>query len=323
MWKTDRLRPVIDLDVCIEHCEWVVRQQADGLFAIRVLTDNSQGDRALTATQFFDNRSPLFRDEVALFLRRNCHHSAHVFYSVNSFKEPIARANLASPGRLLHVDADEVSLPPRGPRPSRIVESSPGNHHFIYVLDRPVIRFKAESLSKALQQLVGGDKGGQSVAKLLRLPGTFNAKHHGSPVRIVESTDAIYTFDSIWSFLPVTPPKPKLGRIRKGAISQQLSIAMPDLLARLRLGQKRIYGPFAVSIGGKVYRYAGDDRSQIVFQIALSLAGANWPRERIALTVADTVFWKSREADGKTENMDRLINKALAVAEELWGSREK
>jgi RepB DNA-primase from phage plasmid len=323
MQRFDPQKMVANLPVCLEHCEWISLRQGQGLFAIRVLADSPDGGKTVRATRFFDNRSQHFRDEVALFLRRNVQPSAHVFYSVSGFLEPRALAKLATPGRLLHVDADAVALPPRGPRPSRIVESSPGNYHFLYVIDQVVGREKREALSKALQQLVGGDAGGQSAGKLLRLPGTYNAKHALAVVRVVESSETVYSVDHIQSFLPPSPLKHGATGVGQGAVSGNHRLGRLDKFSRLRLKQSHLIQPFALHISGSSYLYPGDNRSDVIFHIALDLARANWPREEIANTLAETVFWRSREKEGKAEDIDRLIDKVLESAEELRGSQEK
>ncbi len=167
----------LDLKSAAEHVEWITEKQGGGLFCLRLVQDGADGKKFPRKTRFFLNTTSQIGLEVRQFLRREFLTGDHVFYSVNAFSEPSARAIYAVPGRILHVDADAVALPPDGPPPSRIVQSSPGNYHFFYVLSAPVEPTVAQELSRGLTRLVGGDAGGHSSAKLLRLPGTINAKY--------------------------------------------------------------------------------------------------------------------------------------------------
>ncbi len=172
MAKEKEASNFLNVEEAIEHLKWLIALQGAGYLCIRIFKNG-----VVRKTGFFHNRDDDIEQQLRVFLRKNCRTGDHVFYSVNAFSERRARATYCVLGRLLHVDADQVSLPPPGPMPSRIVESSPGNYHFFYVLDEPVSPKKAQDLSRKLTVLAGGDKGGHSPAKLFRLPGTLNAKY--------------------------------------------------------------------------------------------------------------------------------------------------
>ena len=172
MPRETKIADFIDVEVAIEHLLWLIALQGEGYLCIRIFNDGK-----VRRTGFFHNRDSNIKQLLRAFLREHCRNGDHVFYSVNAFSERTARATYCVPGRLLHVDADQVSVPPSGPMPTRIVKSSPGNHHFFYVVNKPVSPEQAQKLSRKLTELVDGDKGGHSPAKLLRLPGTLNAKY--------------------------------------------------------------------------------------------------------------------------------------------------
>lgn len=167
----------LDLKQATEHCRWIAERQGEGFFLLRMLKNMPSGEKRIIRTMFFANKSMPFGSEIRQYLNANARSDLHIFYSVNAFSTDSAKAKNAVPGRLLHVDADKVELPPPGPQPTRIVESSPGNYHFLYELSDAVEPTEAARLNKAQQQQVKGDKGGHSAAKLLRLPGTRNAKY--------------------------------------------------------------------------------------------------------------------------------------------------
>ncbi|WP_170774116.1 DNA-primase RepB domain-containing protein [Ruegeria lacuscaerulensis] len=165
-------RTSIDVAAAIEHLLWLVALQGEGFLCIRIFAGGK-----VRKTGFFHNRDDDIEQQLRKFLCKHCRKGDHVFYSVNAFSVRSARASYCVPGRVLHVDADQVSLPPPGPMPTRIIESSPRNHHFFYALEEPISPQKAQTLSRTLTALVGGDKGGHSPAKLFRLPGTRNEKY--------------------------------------------------------------------------------------------------------------------------------------------------
>lgn len=165
-------KPFIHVATAVGHLKWIIKSQESGFICIRIFTNG-----AVRKSRFFHNRDKDIEDQFKEFLTNSCTMGDHVFYSVNAFSEQRAKATRCVPGRLLHVDADGVSVPPPGPMPTRIVQSSPGNHHFFYELDETVSPDQAQALSRELTILVGGDIGGHSPAKLFRLPGILNEKY--------------------------------------------------------------------------------------------------------------------------------------------------
>jgi hypothetical protein len=85
----------------------------------------------------------------------------------------------AAPVRALWVDGDGAQVPDDIPRPTAIVESSPGRHHFYWRLTRWLRPTEAEALCKRLAYALGADKSGWDLSQLLRPPDTH---HHGSAV---------------------------------------------------------------------------------------------------------------------------------------------
>lgn len=128
--------------------------------------------------------------------------------------------------------------------------------------------------------------------------------------RVMVSTDSanVYQLKEITSQLPSSPKTQKRKRNLRAEAWKQDFYGV-DELTRLRLRQRNTLPPFDLQISGRYFRYPGDDRSEIVFQVAKGLAEAGFPREQIAEIVQNTVFWLDRESEGKVEDIDRLLDK--------------
>jgi len=174
-----------DLDAAVEHACWVAARQAQGHWLLLKAMSNCANGLTSADAIYLQNDSQRLAADARSGLRDWLRSEYHIFYSVNGFREQRALKECVVPGRLAQVDADGVVLPPPGPQPTRIVRTSPGNHQFLYELDRFPESHQLESISRYLTRLVGGDRGGHQLAKLLRLPGTINWKLEYSPNPLV------------------------------------------------------------------------------------------------------------------------------------------
>jgi hypothetical protein len=170
--------------LALEHARWVAARQATGFSMLRAMSNGSKGLVA-TDVEYVRNDSTKLLEKLRRPLIDWMRRDLHIFYGVNAFKKQRAIKEYVVPGRLAHVDADGVSLPPPGPYPTRIVRTSPGNHQFLYELDAFPAADQLEAINRYLTVLVGGDRGGHQLAKLLRMPGTMNWKPEYDPTPLV------------------------------------------------------------------------------------------------------------------------------------------
>ncbi len=127
-------------------------------------------------------------------------------------------------------------------------------------------------------------------------------------VNVVISNGRIFSSSEIEAALPAQSRAQGKKRKRTNRVRKR-SLYGVDLLTRVRLRQRVTLGPFSFSVRGRRFSYLGDDRSEIVFQIAKGLAEAGFPHEQISEIVQDTVFWRDRESEGKVEDIDKLLDK--------------
>ena len=100
---------------------------------------------------------------------------ADIYFSVLSFSGARRKEN-ALPGNWLWADLDETS-----PldielelRPTIAWQSSPGRYQALWQLSQEMSAKVLEQTNQLLTYKVGADKGGWSVTKVLRIPGTKN-----------------------------------------------------------------------------------------------------------------------------------------------------
>ena len=108
--------------------------------------------------------------------------------------------------RALYFEKDGGALPAHLPRPTALVESSPGHLHGYYRLTRALAPAEAETLNKRLTYALGADPSGWDLGQMLRPPGTVNHKHAGRPpVRVLYIEDRALDPDELDRLLPPAP----------------------------------------------------------------------------------------------------------------------
>lgn len=93
----------------------------------------------------------------------------------------------AAPLQSLYVDGDGAMIPEGMPKPTAVVESSPGREQLYFRLTEPVAPEIGERLNRRLALAMCADDSGWDLTQLLRPPGTRNRKYPDAPtVRLVE-----------------------------------------------------------------------------------------------------------------------------------------
>jgi RepB DNA-primase from phage plasmid len=265
------------VDRAAEHLVWVSSRQAHGKFVIRAFAPES-GSRSLrlVSTEYFDNRDTHFEHKLRRHLRHCLKKPWHTFYGINSFEIADAKASNVRESRLAQVDADSVDLPARGPNPTRIIKTSAGNHQFLYELDSALDSEEIEAVSSYLTDLVGGDRGGHSSAKLFRVPGSLNVKPAYTPaplVEVVESRGPIHSAREMLEMARASEPSGRRLSMKRRtlraanlnpAIVREKYYSRLSQDVRLRLRQVRPYESFTFRVAGREYVAPKDDRSAIV-----------------------------------------------------------
>jgi len=89
----------------------------------------------------------------------------------------------------LWADGDGALIPEGFPPPTLVVESSPGRHHYYWVLDGCIDATKAGRLEKVIQRAIGADPSGTDLSQLLRVPFTSNYKYDPPEAVVLQRVD--------------------------------------------------------------------------------------------------------------------------------------
>lgn len=323
-----RVRPHrAKINEAVEHILWCVQWQDDGFIPIRIMR-NVTGDRlSVDTTRWFNNRAPNLKTKLTAFLKSYADQVVTVLYSPGAFSEKQAKAAYAVKSQLAYVDADGARVSVGIPDPTRIISSSAKNEHWFWVLSDAAAPNDLQAVNRALTRLAQGDKGGHSPAKFFRLPGFLNLKYDPPfGVALLEDTGEIHDTDELLTLAQWAEKRSGSNTIEVGdALSASEQLNANCIIeqhkhklhsnTRARLRQRAICGPMrAVRQGRDIAYYPGDDRSEIIWGIALDLRQAGTsPAETLAV-VTNTIFWKAREQDGKAENAERFIERIFDAA---------
>jgi hypothetical protein len=117
------------------------------------------------------------RREAAEYLRTESKNGRDAYFGVHLFEQAGNRlGENAARVLTLWVDGDGAKVPETWPKPTAVIESSPGREHYYWRLSRPIEPEQAARLNKRLCYGMGGDKGKWGLGTVLRAPGTVNYK---------------------------------------------------------------------------------------------------------------------------------------------------
>jgi AAA domain len=315
--------PEAELDAAVEHLSWVAEHQSAGFLKLMVLRTSSDGRDTVGDQKWFNNRDPVLAAKAKRYLQRWSGKLVTVLYSVSSFADQKATAENANPSKLVHVDYDKPSLPEGILAPTRVVKSSVRGMHLFWGLQRELPPTQIQIINKSLTYAHGGDKGGHSSAKQLRLVGFPNLKYDPPHlVKVMSDSRLIYEPAAL-----VAQREGKLSTARSPNLvgsdvvqeAEQLNAfevtakyrSRFDVFTRLRLSQKVVMSGFTIRVDGRSYNYGGDDRSEIIWGIADAMRRAGAAPSEVLAVVMQTIFWRSRLRDGKDENALRLISRVF------------
>ncbi|AVX03448.1 hypothetical protein MXMO3_00917 [Maritalea myrionectae] len=313
----------VKIDEAVEHILWCVQWQADGHIPIRVMRKDDQGALVPLVTQWFNNRDPKLKRKLKSFLSQHAKGEMTVLYSPVAFSKKEAKAKYALSSQIAFVDADGAKLAPGMPEPTRTINSSKANQHWFWLLSEAAEPAALQRINRALTRLAKGDKGGHSPAKLFRLPGFMNTKYE-PPIRVrlyedtgevLETSDLLKLADQtletdLQSVTIDDDVVSKARTIKPNSVWEKYRKKL-NVDIRKRIKQKTVFGQIQLGSGPSSITYPGDDRSDIIWAIGCELRrGGATPAEVLALLFS-TVFWKSRDADGKAEDPERLIQRVF------------
>ncbi len=147
--------------------------------------------------------------DIVGYTRWQSDRGRNVYICVHLLNDRRRKKEYAAPVKCLWAD-DGNLLEDFVPRPTLVVESSPGRYHLYWRLSDTVSPSVAEAMNKRLAHATGADSSGWDLTQLLRVPGSRNHDYAGlygeAPnVQIVEHHDETYRPEDLDSLLPIVP----------------------------------------------------------------------------------------------------------------------
>ena len=114
-----------------------------------------------------------------------------LYFCPNAFTQPQRKTIHALPSRYAWCDIDGADPAGYDPQPNILWETSPGRFQGLWLWRKPADGHIAEQYSRNIWAKDGGDKGGWSITKMLRLPGSVNHKSaYAKPVVTLRAYDS-------------------------------------------------------------------------------------------------------------------------------------
>jgi hypothetical protein len=209
---------------------------------------------------------------------------ADVYFCPNVFKEPHRKREFALPTVWLHADLDEVD--PQGDilAPTAAWETSAGRYQCLWRVTKPLKVKHFEVLNQRLTYLTGADRGGWSVTKVLRVPGSFNHKR-GEPERVT----------LMWEEMQDYLPKTVLNLVRDVKVVRQVAVEkleLPDVTADALYHKYRRSLPARARQLLRARKTKVGMRSERLWELECLLLNAGVSPEECLILVRETVWNK-------------------------------
>lgn len=191
-----------------------------------------------------------------------------IYFCPNAFAEPHRRSAHAVPSRCAWCDIDDADPDAYDPQPNILWETSPGRFQGLWLWRDPAPGEIAEQVSRNIWAKDGGDKGGWSITKMLRLPGTINHKPlYREPVVTLQVCD----------LRPQKLPRSILSPERTSAVVEGGNLQIDGLDPREIMRRYRRKTGLQAGTLMNATRVMRSDRSGAVYMIVVGLlqAGAN------------------------------------------------
>lgn len=222
---------------------------------------------------------PITRDRkcaVREFIEEHPPEVGDLYFCPNGFSGASRKSQFALDTCLAWNDIDDSNPKAFDPRPNILWETSSGRYQGIWFWNEIVAPHTAEQISRGLLRF-GGDKGGWSITKYLRVPGTINHKpeRERDPVRLLR-------------FNPRPQPVPNFPISPANDLTDATGELDPsrcestDVITRYR----RKVSLFARSLM-EAKRIIYPDRSDAIYVITSELIGAGTEDDEIACVLLD------------------------------------
>lgn len=234
--------------------------------------------------------------------------NANIYFCPTIFRKPHRQEKYALPTVWLHADLDEVDPESVDPNPTSAWRTSKGRWQCLWRSYKrlPVPLFK--KLNQRLTYLTGADKGGWSVTKVLRVPGTLNHKYDPpGKVRLLWHDQQHYEPRTLADYVRDV-------RVSPGSVEIK-NVTLPDLTADAVVRNHRDALPKRALRLITAKRAAVGERSERLWELECLLVEAGLSPEEVLIVVRDTVWNKFSGQRRELPQLWAEIQKAVSHLE--------
>lgn len=242
---------------------------------------------------------------VQRLLERHDREGNHVYFCPTPFRPDAKQRRKGEVARVGVLWADVDAAPvPRSPRPSVVVESSPGRTQAFWYLRRPIRDLDAaEALNRDITYAIDADHGGWDLTQVLRVPGTRNWKYPSGPrVRVLSDSGRSVDPADLRSSVP------RSEAAERGPTAQHAgATAQPGREALIR-ARRRL--PAATRALLRRKPEVGK-RSEVLWRLECDMAEAGLDRDEIVALVRESPWNKFRGRRDELKRLTAEVDKAL------------
>ena len=236
-----------------------------------------------------------------------------LYFCPNTFTRPKRTAEYAHKTRWGWCDIDAADPARFRPRASILLRTSPGRYQGLWLWDKCEPPRLAEGYSHALTYRHGGDAGGWSITKYLRLPYTYNHKpHYDRPlVKILRNSDK-----------PTTDRPVLIKGVNLAAASRPKSRPKPDAaIIYTEHDASKVVAKYRSKLHAKTValltckRMIERDRSKQIYMIVANLFEAGASKDEIGACLWVSPYFISKYGDDEralAAEINRIIGKLVA-----------
>lgn len=226
-----------------------------------------------------------------------------LYFAPNLYTGKLRRKIYALPGRWLYADLDEVDPRTIDLKPTVAWETSPGRYQALWLLKRPLAPEQLAKINQKLTYAVEADRGGWSLTKVLRVPGSVSTKHGTEhEVELLWSKGPVYEGGVLWDQVKkVVTPADEVGELPE--------LVVPDQSARLLLKEYEI--PQKIRKMALAEETDGQDRSATIWKLERDLLENGMPAEAVFVVVKASVWNKFKGQGRENKQLWTEIQRAV------------
>jgi RepB DNA-primase from phage plasmid len=256
---------------------------------------------------------PIDGDGIEDFFTNHSYRLWDLYFCPNAFNRNRRLGMYALPTCYAHCDIDGGDPATFEPAPTILVETSPRRTQGIWEFGTAVSSTQAEAVSRALTRTYGGDRGGWSITKFLRIPGSFNHKPQYDLPVVTIVMDTVTPIEHWPSALTTTGPRQSVGPGRAAEVDP-LACDWRQVISKYEAKLKRVHRRIMCAT-----TLESPNRSRMIFMIIANLYDAGATRDEIA-----AVVWRSPYfIDKHGANIDRLESELRRICNDLDAKRRK